>query len=241
MSFILDALKKSEAERQRQAGPALLEMRIVRPVRRLPVWAIVVGVLLFGCVLALTWVALRRSSPSVAAGPPAAGAAAASPAAGALPAASGPASPQMAGAPATNGAVASPANADAAAANAPVANAPAASAAPMPPGGTEQPQLAPAADDNPADAAPAEAPSSGLARERADTRGLRNYSELGGTMPELRLDLHVYDSKPAERYAFINMHKVREGEVTPEGVTVKEITPDGVVLEYQGTEFLLGR
>jgi len=246
MSFILDALKKSEAERQRQAGPALLEMRIVRPARRLPTWAIVVGVVMFGCVLALTWVALRRGgSPSAAAAAAAGGATAANPAAsapagasaGALPGAPVAAGVQAAGAPATNGA-ASPGNTNGAAANAPFSNA---AVAPMSSGATEPPQLASAADDNPADAAPAEAPSAGLARERADTRGLRNYSELGGTMPELRLDLHVYDSKPAERYAFINMHKVREGEVTPEGVTVKEITPEGVVLEYHGTEFLLGR
>ena len=43
MSFILDALKKSEAERQRQAGPALLEMRVVRPRRRIPVWVWIGG------------------------------------------------------------------------------------------------------------------------------------------------------------------------------------------------------
>ena len=30
MSFILDALKKSENERQRQAGPSLADVRIVR-------------------------------------------------------------------------------------------------------------------------------------------------------------------------------------------------------------------
>jgi general secretion pathway protein B len=64
---------------------------------------------------------------------------------------------------------------------------------------------------------------------------------LGGSLPELRLDLHVYTANPAERYAFINMHKVREGETTVEGVQVKEITRDGVVLDYRGTEFLLGR
>jgi hypothetical protein len=28
--------------------------------------------------------------------------------------------------------------------------------------------------------------------------------------------------------------------VTPEGVQVKEITREGVVLDYRGTEFLLG-
>ena len=61
----------------------------------------------------------------------------------------------------------------------------------------------------------------------------------GVTSPS-RLDLHVYAARPAERYAFINMHKVREGDVTPEGVHVLEITNDGVVLDYRGTEFLLG-
>ena len=31
MSFILDALKKAEAERQRQTGPTLLEVRVTQP------------------------------------------------------------------------------------------------------------------------------------------------------------------------------------------------------------------
>ena len=57
----------------------------------------------------------------------------------------------------------------------------------------------------------------------------------------MRLDLHVYATNPAERYAFINMHKVHEGDTTAEGVQVREITREGVVLDYRGTEFLLGR
>ncbi len=230
MSFILDALKKSEAERQRQAGPALLEMRIVRPARRLPSWAIVVGTLLVGCVLALTWVALRRGGASGATAP--ATAAAVNPATTAV----APASATGAPAGANAGAAAGAPVASALTAGAQVA--PAASATPS----AAAPQPAAAnGEDNPADVEPAEAPSSSAARARADTRALRSYSELGGTMPELRLDLHVYAAKPAERYALINMHKVREGDVTVEGAAVKEITPDGVVLEYHGTEFLLGR
>src|SRR5580765_2142746 len=71
MSFILDALKKSESERQRQAGPALLEMRIVRPTHRLPVWALAVGVLLIISVAALAWLVLRPTAPPAAATPPA--------------------------------------------------------------------------------------------------------------------------------------------------------------------------
>jgi hypothetical protein len=34
---------------------------------------------------------------------------------------------------------------------------------------------------------------------------------------------------------------VREGEALPEGPRVLEITRDGVVLDWRGSEFLLGR
>jgi general secretion pathway protein B len=39
MSFILDALKKSEVERQRQAIPGLMDSRPVPPRARFPLWA----------------------------------------------------------------------------------------------------------------------------------------------------------------------------------------------------------
>ena len=228
MSFILDALKKSETERQRQAGPALIEMRIVRPARRLPVWALVVGVLLIISVAVLAWLAWRPSpAPATAAAPVAAPAPAA--AARNTPANSAPANttadaPVGVATDAPGPALAPPA-------------VPASTAAPAVP--RPQPTTA-AADDNPADNAPAVVPPAGVTRDNS-TASLRTYAELGGSLPELRLDLHVYASNPAERYAFINMHKVREGDVTIEGVQVKEITRDGVVLEYRGSEFILGR
>jgi general secretion pathway protein B len=229
MSFILDALKKSEAERQRQAGPALLEMRIVRPARRLPVWAVIVGVALVICVLVLAWVALQRTAaPASVAG--------AAPATAAVPQAAAPA----AGAAGTSGMIGQQ-PAGPAATVAPATAAPTRGVTPMTSVGAESQNSAAAADDNPADVAPAEPAPASASPSHSGTAGLRNYAELGGKLPELRLDLHVYAAKPADRYAFINMHKVREGEVTSEGVAVKEITPDGVVLEYQGTEFLLGR
>ena len=40
---------------------------------------------------------------------------------------------------------------------------------------------------------------------------------------------------------FINMEKHREQSRLDEGPVVSEITPDGVVLEHQGREFLLPR
>lgn len=60
-------------------------------------------------------------------------------------------------------------------------------------------------------------------------------------MTDLHLDIHVFGETPADRFVFINMNKYRENSKLVEGPTVREITPDGVVLEYQGTTFLLPR
>ncbi len=46
MSFILDALKKSENERQRQVGPSLADVRVVRRSAERPWWVVAVAALL---------------------------------------------------------------------------------------------------------------------------------------------------------------------------------------------------
>ncbi|HEY0341436.1 MAG TPA: hypothetical protein VGC34_11570, partial [Steroidobacteraceae bacterium] len=60
MSFILDALKKSETDRQRQNGPALFEVRAPPPRSGLPLWAIGLGILLAVNLVIVAWVLLRR-------------------------------------------------------------------------------------------------------------------------------------------------------------------------------------
>jgi hypothetical protein len=35
------------------------------------------------------------------------------------------------------------------------------------------------------------------------------------------------------------MHRLHEGEVLPEGVRIESITPEGVVVSYQGAKFIL--
>jgi general secretion pathway protein B len=60
-------------------------------------------------------------------------------------------------------------------------------------------------------------------------------------LDELHLDIHVYSDIPADRFVFINMDKHREDSRIDEGPIVREITPDGVILEYQGKRFLLPR
>ena len=66
---------------------------------------------------------------------------------------------------------------------------------------------------------------------------------LNGTLQitDLHLDIHVYSDDPAERFVFINMEKHREQSQLEEGPVVVEITPDGVILDHQGTTFLLPR
>ena len=60
-------------------------------------------------------------------------------------------------------------------------------------------------------------------------------------LAELHLDIHVYSEDPAGRFVFINMVKHREKSRIAEGPTVSEITLDGVILRYQGRNFLLPR
>ncbi|HEY4210046.1 MAG TPA: general secretion pathway protein GspB [Steroidobacteraceae bacterium] len=66
MSFILDALKKSESDRQRQNGPALYEVKVAAPRTQLPLWAIGLAVLLAINLGVVAWALLRRSADAPA-------------------------------------------------------------------------------------------------------------------------------------------------------------------------------
>src|SRR5580700_5675943 len=66
MSFILDALKKSESDRQRQSGPALFEVKVTPPRPRFPYWALALAVLLVINIAVGAWVFLRRAPPAEA-------------------------------------------------------------------------------------------------------------------------------------------------------------------------------
>ena len=89
-----------------------------------------------------------------------------------------------------------------------------------------------------------EPPGSSVTRESTSPR-LRTIDEvrLSGAlqMTDLHLDIHVYSDVPEERFVFINMVKHREQSQLDEGPVVDEITPDGVVLVYEGLTFLLPR
>jgi general secretion pathway protein B len=243
MSFILDALKKAEAERQRQSGPTLLEVRVSSPRRRLPLWTLILGALLAINMILLLLFALHKPAAPLAAAPsapPVPVASAAGPApvasatgpAGALGGAAASAPTASATAAETGAAVGQGASASLQSGAALAAAASAAVAA-----GAENP-----ADDQPAvDARGAGSAGSSIAAdsEPINPVDLPSLAELGADIPDLRLDLHVYAERRADRYALINMHKVHEGDVLPEGPRVLQIFHDGVALSYRGKQFML--
>ena len=232
MSFILDALKKSESDRQRQSGPALFEVKVAPPRRMLPLWALAIGALLAVNAVIVGWILLRHpraeaASVSVTAPPAAA--------------------PQAATAAAPPAAQAQ---------QQPLVIAPPAGAAPQGlavPASASLPPAAPPAggagsdEPNPEDYAPAQEPPplKGSHVQRGTAEGVPLYQEAsaapGAHIPALRLDLHVYADRPQDRFVMINMRKLREGDALPEGVRVETITTDGAVLSYNGARFLLTR
>ena len=70
---------------------------------------------------------------------------------------------------------------------------------------------------------------------------LNSLVASGMNVPEMRLDIHVYSSNPAERFVFVNMRKYSEGQTLSEGPTLERIRTDGAVLNHHGTRFLLPR
>jgi general secretion pathway protein B len=248
MSLILDALKKSEAERQRQSGPTLLEVRISKPRRRYPIWVLVVGALLVLNVLLLLAFVLHRPASPPASSPPIAATGAAPAGIAASSTALPPAAPATtASNPAAMATPPTPVAADPALAPGalvPAGPGPASSVGvlgeldTMEPERSTAPQAqgAPETQDsahNPADDEPA------LPAGTQD-RNIPNFSDLSGAdLPDLRLDLHVYAEHVRDRYALINMHRVHEGDTLPEGPRVLAITRAGVVLSYHGQDFTL--
>ena len=214
MSFILDALKKSEIERQRQSVPGLMDTRYKERRTGLPVWAVALCALLVINLLALTFVLWNKSAPAPHAAPPADSAARSAPAA--------------AGAAPTPAEHFSPLD-------------------PSPVYAPEIPVSAAAGPVKPVTHA-ARRPDPVLANDDTqaeDQEVLPSINELNLTgaqaLPELHLDVHVYATRPADRFVYINMRKYHEGAALQEGPTIERIRRDGVVLNYQGVKFILPR
>jgi general secretion pathway protein B len=217
MSFILDALKKSESERQRADAPALYEMKMAPPRRGVALWLIVLAGLLVINVIVLSVVLLRGTHGTAQTDAGTIATPLAAPPAPSAPAAARPAYPMP--------------------------------LAPPPAAALDTASTASAASGDAADDAPAIEPPGGHGNANpnpnAGSGEVPSYAQAasvpGANLPELKLDLHAYAANPADRFVFLNMTKLMEGQSTPAGVRVESITPDGAILSWQGSRFFLQR
>jgi general secretion pathway protein B len=261
MSFILDALRKSEHARQRETGPGLAEIPVApaRPKKNL--WATAAVALLLVNLLAVGVLMLRRAQQDdtptaagtapangpVAAAPLANPATAAAPATGPVTQGAAPPPPVAAAAYDGRNPLADEVGADSAE---PSLQAAAAAVPAGPPAVTRQGSTRPGsvtyapvpeAEDLPYVApAPQRAAQPRLA-PAATEPALPGADEVvaRGGVPPLHLDLHVYANEPQQRFVFVNSRKYREGDTLAEGPVVEQITPDGAILNFRGSRFRL--
>lgn len=243
MSFILDALRKSDQQRQRSAAPPLLSAQVPAVESRQPAlwWYGLLAAVLMGAGILIGWMHQWQAEPAVPAIQPDAGRSresgtdkfvSASP-------------PTL---PAVPVLLRQPENqqptrkASAVTQSAPSPSA-AETLAPMP--ATGLPGLHAAASG------PSEAPApveeerthTGLgdaARESAVMALPELPSVLLQEIPKLAVLIHSYSSKPKSRFVFINDRKWREEEYPAPGLRLEQITPDGMIFSYKGYRFRRG-
>jgi len=245
MSFILDALKKSEIERQRQLQPGLMDTPSAQRRGRLPLWAVLIGVLLAINILVLSVMLLRNRAPALASvlkKHAQTGAVAGTQAPEVAdhfsplspPPVYAPEIPLTAADNASSGNNASSSNSTspgnhAASVVAPLVASPSGAQRSAPRSAQRRPDPVLIDQDAKAD----------------NDEVLPSINEINLTgaqaLPELHLDVHVYATKAADRFVYINMRKYHEGNSLPEGPVVEHIRRDGVVLNHQGLRFILPR
>ena len=57
------------------------------------------------------------------------------------------------------------------------------------------------------------------------------------SVPPIHLDVHVYADKPANRFVLVDLKRYHEGDRLQSGVQLEKITEHGMILSYQGTRF----
>jgi len=222
MSYILDALRKSE--RQRQLGEetrahSLQEPYIPESAERNPWVAIaVVAILLNLAIGGWFWWQHQAQSGGAQTQPMAVTASTGTPAPPA-------AAPQAIGKPVA------PTAASAVARRAPTTTSPS-------PGPNPELQEV-LVFETVARPSPPAAPAAHRFNDLVDISELPTNLRLA--MLALDMNVHVYDDSPSRRFVLIDMKRYGEGHALPQGPMIEAITPDGVVLAWHGDRFLLPR
>ena len=212
MSFILDALRKSETERQKQSAPGLVDTNYKPAHTRRSIWLPILVVILAANAIVITILLLgdeREAAPAVISARQESSIIQREPAAEVAsevrPLYREPSSPPPSARAETS---------------APTTSSPAAAPAPTPTSG-----VATSADE-----------------ETQLLPSLQQLSAAGLlALPELHLDIHVFAGEPAKRFVYVNSSKYREGDSLKEGPRIERITETGAVLTHQGNRFTLER
>jgi len=270
MSYILDALRKSDQLRRRNAAPTLLPgLAGAEQAKPMPVLAYgALALVLLAAGIAIGWLRPWQSPPpnpvpvaevkppEPAAQPglaplPGAPAQAAvqtpgvEPAARATPAAPVVARPTQVPAPAVAGETQGASRPSTVATETPPAPRPPAAAME-----TRSARSAPVAKSAvppaPASAAPAadQAARGSAAAAPPAVTIVMNMADLPlaiqQELPSMSISVHAYSSKPAERLVGINGRLLHEGDSVAPGLTLEQITPAGMILSYKGYIFRHG-
>lgn len=250
MSYILDALKRADADRDRQrsavpdlhthSGALDSGAGFARDPGRRWIWGLGLGA---AVAAGIVWQAFGRRDETPAS-------IAAAPAATALPAPIQP--PAAAPAAAASPALASPAPAppSASVVAPPQTPTPARRTAPgatrVPPAAAVAPRAEPAArkpPTTPPDAAASPVTAAASTPGRTAPARLPTFAELPQSLrsqlPPLAVNGSVYSRTPASRLVILNGQVFREGDRPAEGLAVEEIRLKSTVLSFRGTRFEL--
>ena len=220
MSFILDALKKSESDRLKKNAPGLSHVPDKAQEKSASHWIWIVVVLIVINVAVLTMMYLKPDRAPIAA------------------TTRPPAESSVPAPPATTAAAARVPEPVTDRATNPSAEAqPGPGFAESPPPVVREPVSSTALGAAAASRTGNDSP--GITESHVTFNDLRVEGLL--SLPDLHLDIHVFSERPENRFVFVNMSKYKEGATLDEGPAVAEITPEGVILQHRGMTFLLPR
>lgn len=248
MSYVLDALKKADAERERGAVPGLHAQPLpglmddARPVRARTGWVALLAAAVVVLLLALFWVTISRPRSNDAPVQPAAPLPAPAVAQAPVPAPAAP-PPQPANA-IPRGTVAQAARPEAAKRHTPppepaaVSAAPAARAEPPAPSprATNSTSVSSAAKPAASPPPPASAPSA----EPAEGRVLALNElpdDVRRQLPPLTVGGSIYSDSPSGRFVIINGQVFHENDQIAPDLILEQIRLKLAVLRYKGTRF----
>lgn len=103
-----------------------------------------------------------------------------------------------------------------------------------------QTSATPGVDQAPAPSQPAQTPTAQISLPAALPPAIDSLPEdIRQSLPVLHMDVHGYAVNPKDRFVVINLKQYHVGDTVAEGLTLKDIVPQGAVLDYRGSLFLL--